>query len=342
MPPVPVNARIQPAVPADRDRLATLRRDALLAQAGGEFAEAQLAMSARRGIRGRFPRLLEEGGVLAAWLDGDLVAMGAVDLDSAELLGPYVNPALQGRGLGRKLLVAAEKRAAAHQLFRLAVYAFRPAVPFFRACGYTPLADGRERPDSATGLPRLALRRHFSRRQTRFGRRIEALGAELGIPRDYARRHRLPLREEASLLAEPVEDLYGRPQRMTPRTLTAWRRMHTAAAGNGVALQLVSAYRSVDYQAGLIRRKRDRGLSMNDILSVSAAPGFSEHHTGHALDLATPGAPVLEEAFEDTPAYAWLDRHAGRFGFRLSYPRNNPHGVLYEPWHWYYAPGRAA
>jgi hypothetical protein len=28
---------------------------------------------------------------------------------------------------------------------------------------------------------------------------------------------------------------------------------------------------------------------------------------------------------------------AGRHGFRLSYPRDNPHGVIYEPWHWFRA-----
>ncbi|HVT32680.1 MAG TPA: D-alanyl-D-alanine carboxypeptidase family protein, partial [Rhodanobacteraceae bacterium] len=35
-----------------------------------------------------------------------------------------------------------------------------------------------------------------------------------------------------------------------------------------------------------------------------------------------------------SPAFAWLKRHASRFGFRLSYPRRNRHGIAYEPWHW--------
>jgi D-alanyl-D-alanine carboxypeptidase len=26
--------------------------------------------------------------------------------------------------------------------------------------------------------------------------------------------------------------------------------------------------------------------------------------------------------------------HAGDHGFRMSYPRGNPHGISYEPWHW--------
>ena len=149
-------------------------------------------------------------------------------------------------------------------------------------------------------------------------------------------------RDEARSLAEPVDDIYGRPQRMTPRTLAAWRTMARAADRAGVRLQLVSAYRSVAYQAGILRRKLDDGQDMERILSVSAAPGYSEHHLGRALDLTTPGAPVLEESFENTDAFRWLRENAGAFGFHLSYPRDNPNGVLYEPWHWLHDPGRGS
>ncbi len=97
----------------------------------------------------------------------------------------------------------------------------------------------------------------------------------------------------------------------------------------------MSAYRSADYQLGIVRRKRTRGLTMAEILRVSAAPGYSEHHSGRAIDLTTPGYAPLEEAFERSAAFAWLrKRHASRFGFRLSYPRRNRHGISYEPWHW--------
>jgi D-alanyl-D-alanine carboxypeptidase len=97
---------------------------------------------------------------------------------------------------------------------------------------------------------------------------------------------------------------------------------------------LVSGFRSVDYQAGLIRTKLDRGQAIEAILQVNAAPGFSEHHTGQAVDIATPGSRPLTEEFEDTPAFEWLTREADRFGFSMSYPRNNPFGLIYEPWHW--------
>ena len=73
---------------------------------------------------------------------------------------------------------------------------------------------------------------------------------------------------------------------------------------------------------------------MAQILRVSAAPGYSEHHSGRALDITTPGYAALEEEFELSPAFAWLKKHAKTFRFRLSYPRRNTHGIAYEPWHW--------
>ncbi len=37
--------------------------------------------------------------------------------------------------------------------------------------------------------------------------------------------------------------------------------------------------------------------------------------------------------FASSSAYAWLATNAYRYGFELSYPKNNPYYV-YEPWHW--------
>ena len=68
------------------------------------------------------------------------------------------------------------------------------------------------------------------------------------------------------------------------------------------------------------------------------APGFSEHHGGCALDIGTPDEPPAEASFEATPAFAWLQANADGHGFAMSYPRGNPHGIVYEPWHWRYDP----
>ena len=165
---------------------------------------------------------------------------------------------------------------------------------------------------------------------------VAAVLAELGIPADYGPRRRLEVCEEAAELESIGADVLGREQKLMPAAAKAWRALCAAAAEDGVQLQVVSAFRSFDYQRALIQRKLDNGKRIADILKVNAAPGYSEHHTGRALDITTPDCPPLEQGFETTRAFAWLTKHAAEHGFRLSYPRDNPHGISYEPWHWAY------
>lgn len=112
--------------------------------------------------------------------------------------------------------------------------------------------------------------------------------------------------------------------------------MKAAADAQGVTLQIVSAFRSVDRQAEIIRSKLEAGVPLEHILVVSAPPGYSEHHTGRAVDVTTPGTRALEEEFAGSAAFQWLSRNGSSFGYFLSYPRDNRQGYLYEPWHWCY------
>ncbi|KRG39963.1 peptidase [Stenotrophomonas pictorum JCM 9942] len=142
------------------------------------------------------------------------------------------------------------------------------------------------------------------------------------------------------LIAEPAHlhlagfDRYRRPLWLTRGASRAWQRMQHTASLDGIALEAISGYRSHAYQLGIFERKLARGLDVAQILTVNAAPGYSEHHGGNALDISAPDAPAAEESFEHTAAFSWLQRRAGDFGFHMSYPRDNPHGIVYEPWHW--------
>ncbi len=147
-------------------------------------------------------------------------------------------------------------------------------------------------------------------------------------------RGRTPVFAEATTLTSIGPDQLGREAWLEPNTARAWQSMQAAAAAAGVTLWVVSAFRSIARQEEIVAGKLRRGLSWEQILKVSAYPGFSEHHTGTAIDIATPDCPCLVEEFEATAAFRWLDRHAIGFGFALSYPRGNPHDVAYEPWHW--------
>jgi D-alanyl-D-alanine carboxypeptidase len=160
----------------------------------------------------------------------------------------------------------------------------------------------------------------------------------LGLDESYGEQVGLPLVAEPARLEFAGFDRYRRPLWLLDPAARAWRRMQAAAHDDEIRLEAISGYRSHDYQLGIFERKLARGLSVEQILAVNAAPGYSEHHGGCAMDIGTPGEPPAEESFEATPAFAWLHRRAGDFGFRMSYPRGNPHGIVYEPWHWRWFP----
>lgn len=175
---------------------------------------------------------------------------------------------------------------------------------------------------------------------TDYRARIETLHRRLGIPTDYAARTGLSLQPEPETLVTVIGGSGERRHRLTPTAAARWAQMEAAAERDTVRLLLVSAFRSVEYQAGLIERKLARGLGIDEILRINAAPGYSEHHSGRAVDIGTPEQEPLIEDFENTEAFAWLQRNAHRWGFVLSYPRANRHGINYEPWHWALDPER--
>ncbi len=165
----------------------------------------------------------------------------------------------------------------------------------------------------------------------RLQERLDALGID---PAAYESRTGLAPLAEPDWLVFAGHDRWRRPLWLRPQAARAWRAMRRAAAAEGVTLDAISGYRSHDYQLGIFERKLARGQALEQILTVNAAPGYSEHHGGDALDIGTTGEPPAEESFEHTAAFAWLQAHAATSGFRMSYPRGNHHGIVHEPWHW--------
>lgn len=135
------------------------------------------------------------------------------------------------------------------------------------------------------------------------------------------------------------QDVFGREVRLTHDAAKAWESISHASEQAGVRLLLLSGFRSIQRQAEIVKRKLDAGILFEEILQVSAYPGFSEHHTGRAIDIGSPHCEHFTESFEQTAEFTWLCEHASEFGFLLSYPRGNRHGISYEPWHWCLAKG---
>jgi len=164
---------------------------------------------------------------------------------------------------------------------------------------------------------------------------LKTIFEQLGIPESYGRSPALPRFAEPEELVEVGPNIIGRMQRLTPITAQAWTDMAAAAANDSIELLIVSGFRSIADQARLIWNKLCDGQDIDAILKVNTAPGFSQHHTGRAIDIATPGVRPLTEPFDESSAFRWLDTHAESFGFRMPYGYNNEWGLTYEPWHWF-------
>ncbi|KJH72439.1 M15 family metallopeptidase [Aliterella atlantica] len=122
-----------------------------------------------------------------------------------------------------------------------------------------------------------------------------------------------------------------------------FQAMVAAAKKSGVIIVPISGFRSVQEQQHLFFDvKAERGQTTTKRAEVSAPPGYSEHHTGYAVDIGDGRASAtnLNTKFEKTQAYKWLVANAARYSFELSFPKNNSQGVSYEPWHWRYVGDR--
>ncbi|QDZ18772.1 D-alanyl-D-alanine carboxypeptidase [Chloropicon primus] len=123
-----------------------------------------------------------------------------------------------------------------------------------------------------------------------------------------------------------------RVELLRPSAARAWEEMRGDARRDGISLHLVSGFRSVKHQEDLyFGVKAERAQSSKERARVSAPPGFSEHHTGYALDICDETL-TLDESFASTRAYRWLQRNARAYNFELSFPESGE--VAFEPWHW--------
>ena len=173
-----------------------------------------------------------------------------------------------------------------------------------------------------------------SRGETRSAESLGDILERLGL--DFAEmRGRAPYPEAEQLVSVGL-DCNGREALLAPDAATAWARLRDAARCDGCDVLLVSAFRSYEYQVRLWERKLRAGETPAQIRRVLGVPGFSQHHTGCAIDVGTPGCTDLTERFEATAEFRWLAEHAQMFGFTMPYGRDNARGVAYEPWHWFF------
>lgn len=133
----------------------------------------------------------------------------------------------------------------------------------------------------------------------------------------------------------------GSSERLDKKVAEHYEEMYNAAKKDGVDLAPCSGYRSYELQERNYNRKveffESQGYSTEDAKVKAATiimpPGSSEHNLGYAMDIV-----CVEEWFEDTEEFKWLQKNAADYGFIMRYPKDKQDitKVIYEPWHWRY------
>ena len=167
--------------------------------------------------------------------------------------------------------------------------------------------------------------------------------AEAAAGLDYLvlvnKQHKLPDTWEATVeLVEEESLLYDDPVRVEKRAYDAYRELRAALAEEDVFVELDSCYRSVAEQQEVWDSFMEE-YGEEYTRTYVAVPGYSEHHTGLALDLflVIDGEQVYlnEDMVKHTDVWAKIHSKLADFGFILRYleGKEDITGYGYEPWH---------
>ncbi|MEJ2013329.1 MAG: M15 family metallopeptidase [Anaerolineales bacterium] len=145
-----------------------------------------------------------------------------------------------------------------------------------------------------------------------------------------------------------VDQNHGLPGWYAPGSsavaLEALDELIQAAWQDQIRVAVYSGYRSYEDQLQALGRARLTGQAEAEYFL--AQPGHSEHQLGTAFDVVWPGLQVEFADPRNQELYEWLETHAHRYGFVISYPlrifdqwpfsnRWMPYitEFIYEPWH---------
>ena len=135
---------------------------------------------------------------------------------------------------------------------------------------------------------------------------------------------------------------HGYPNKIRADVYEEFKKMYNAAKNDNVSIFIASPYRSYSDQNALYTYYVNTDGKQNAD-TYSARPGFSEHHTGLAMDLI-PEYGLDLDTFENSDGFKWMQENAYKYGFILRYPKDKEYitGYIYEPWHYRYVGINAA
>lgn len=211
-----------------------------------------------------------------------------------------------------------------------------------------PFIQTKDREGKLPSLTFKELESPLNAREKKFLRSFRDLKAEevgVKIPfRGFSQGEKDLVRVNGQKIRIKGEEKELPPQFLSPQIYQAYQFMMRAMERSiGKRLFVESGYRSSAHQLYLfIFYLSNHDYSIRETVKWVALPGYSEHGDPQHLAIDFINAEGVNgeydvAAFEMLPENQWLLKNAGRFGFVLSYPKNVPVGITYEPWHWRYA-----
>ena len=134
-----------------------------------------------------------------------------------------------------------------------------------------------------------------------------------------------------------ITDDDGDESRLEERTYQAYQALKQDLANEGIVIGIGSAYRSVDYQQQLADRY-EAEYGHDYVEQYVAKPGYSEHHTGLAIDLRinyVDGCDSNPGLLNSDTTWSRIHDRLADYGFILRYPagKEDITGISYEQWH---------
>ncbi|MDB5160319.1 MAG: putative Serine-type D-Ala-D-Ala carboxypeptidase [Candidatus Saccharibacteria bacterium] len=134
-----------------------------------------------------------------------------------------------------------------------------------------------------------------------------------------------------------VIDSKGSSYLLSAKVAPGFKAMSDAATADGQSFYLTSSYRSYSDQVSTYAYwVNTSGKTGAD--TYSARPGYSEHQTGLAFDVAATvnGTNYVLSEFHKTSQYTWLQAHAADYGFIQRYYVGYESITGYEAEEWHY------
>ena len=152
------------------------------------------------------------------------------------------------------------------------------------------------------------------------------------------KQNKLPDNWEDIVQLEKVSDVYNDDCYVEKEVLEKYNELREALLRENVTIELDSCYRSVSAQEQIVKDFTEK-YGEDYVKKYVAVPGYSEHHTGLAIDICIIKDGELVNENDDMIAqrevFAKIHEKLPKYGFILRYLEGKDEitGYAYEPWH---------